>query len=321
LLALSNVVSQVSEQPLLNKEIPLPSTMTVTPTTTSPVILPPPTATSPSAYPLPVSPASSTLVKPVLPAPPVGDNSSASNVVAWFKDENYGRKRTNWKAPVKPSSSFPLTSGAGLTELSFVSTSPQAATLGTTPRPAVAGDLIHDHTQAVLPVTTPAKDKRKPKRKAKVADDTESDSDYGDDFSSESDNGYSPRAGPAGDSSDPDSRLREALNQIDKLKGKLSNLRIKYKTLQEQHQQSKGKREIRNANACDAHKKRHQKCPDNCPGRLQLMQRQQQQQQQQQQGMSFGDMSPLSPSAMPPKKRGRAMSPPLPGMKDQPLQA
>jgi len=237
--------------------------------------------------------------------------------VAWFKDENYGRKRTNWKTPPKPSPPFPLTSGAGLTELSFVSTSPQAATLGTTPRPAIAGDLIHDHTQAVLPVISPAKDKRKAKRKVKVADDTDSDSDYGDEFSSESDNGYSPRV--AGDASDPDSRLREALTQIDKLKGKLSNLRIKYKTLQEQHQQSKGKREIRNANACDAHKKRHQKCPDNCPGRLQNMHRQQ----QQQQGISFGDMSPLSPSAMPPKKRGRALSPPLPAIsgKDQPLQA
>jgi hypothetical protein len=252
----------------------------------------------------------------VLPAQPAVDNSTGSNVVAWFKDENYGRKRTNWKTPSKPSPPFPLTSGAGLTELSFVSTSPQAATLGTTPRPAVAGDLSHDHTQAVLPVITPSKDKRKTKRK-KIADDTDSDSDYGDEFSSESDNGYSPKR-VAGDSSDPASRLREALAQVDLLKGKLSNLRMKYKTLQEQHQQSKGKREIRNANACDAHKKRHQKCPDNCPGRLQNMQR------QQQQGISFGDMSPLSSSsAMPPKKRGRALSPPLPGItgKDQPLQA
>jgi hypothetical protein len=326
LMALSNVVSQ--QPSMLNKEtISSGDSTTNVASSTSPSPAIPPPSASPSPLTVPIPSTTSPTAKPFQSSSLVDNNA---NVVAWFKDENYPKKRNYWKPPKSSSSMvYPNMSNASLTELSFVSTSPQAANLGSTGTHRSdsslsnnnAGDPIHDPTQAVLPVvmnpkSSSLKDKKK-KRKLAVDEDTDSDSDYGDDLSS-SDSGYSPRDVPPGDSRTPldgDPRLRDAMRQIDKLKGKLQKMKIKYKTLQEQQQQNKGKREIRNANACESHKKRHQKCPDNCPGRLQIMAQQQN---------GYGDMA-VSPSTLgaPPKKRGKSLSPVMPGMggKGQLLQA
>jgi len=231
-------------------------------------------------------------------------------VVAWFKDENYFRRRNLWKPGKGTPSMFPLSSGTSPLPASSPSGVPSTLpasnpidiqmSSSSNSNPAFPAGDPHDQvatpvsSQVVIPMENGANNnhtKRRPIKNSSL--DTESDSDYGDDVLSDSStSSMTPQSLPLarhGDTDDP--RLNEALNQIDTLKMKLKNLRIKYKNLQEQ--QSKGKREIRNANACEAHKRRHQKCPDNCPGRV---------------------SSPPGTPTAPPKKRGKANSPLMPGL-------
>jgi len=248
--------------------------------------------------------------------------SSKQDVVAWFKGDNFVRRRgTAWKTNVPapggayfpaPASAavpnqIPLSSNIGLAELSKVSTSRQAAAMA---QEVTYGDDISPQTVIPIPNRKGQNNTSKKKRRKAVGeDDTDSDSDYGD--SSDGNLPSSPLSDSSftsGDVEDP--RLRDAYRTIENLKLKLKNLKLKCKTLQEQ--QAKGKREIRNANACEAHKRRHQKCPDNCPGRLALMAAST--------PANGASLTPTSPLPVQPKKRGKSASPVMMQM-GQPQQA